>query len=170
MKKLLSVFFSIVILITSLTCVPFVVKAASNYTSDGLSCTLDDNGVFTVSVSDGGNGRGKDYSKNKYLGGVNKPWYINRDKIKKVVINEGVIQIGSYWFYGCSNLTSITFADTVDTIGECCFMSCTALTSVQLPKNCYWYYKELFLDCTSLKWAFLPNGNSTDSYSGKIPD
>lgn len=170
MKKLLSVFFSIVILITSLTCVPFVVKAASDYTSGGLSCTLDANGVFTVSVSSGGNGRGEDYSKNKYMTGVNTPWYFKRDKIKKVVINEGVLQIGSYWFYGCSNLTSITFADSVNTIGVCCFGSCTALTSVQLPKNCYWYYKELFLDCTSLKWAFLPNGNSTNSYSGKIPE
>lgn len=182
-KRILSIFISFAILLTSLTGFAFIAQAATkSFTSGGLSCTLDTStGVFTVSVSSGGNGRGKSYSKptSDYIATSAAPWYGSwsasdakyyRDMIKSVVIEDGVIEIGSYWFYNCKNLTSVKFADTVDTIGDCCFRSCTSLKSIELPKNCSWYYKELFLDCTGLKWAIMPTANNTDTYNGKLPD
>lgn len=167
--KLLSVILCVTVLISTIAGITFYAQAATNtYTSGGLYCVLDtDTGVFTVSVSSGGNGRGDNYENNSRN---RAPWYNDRSSIKTVVINDGVIQIGAYWFYNCSNLTSVTFSDTVDTIGDCCFRSCTSLTGIALPRGCYWYYKELFLDCSNLKWAILPNGNRTDTYNGKVPD
>lgn len=168
-KKLLSAALCIAVLVSSITGASFYAKAAtSTYTSGGLTCVLDnDTGVFTVSVKDGGNGRGDDYTSDIWS---RAPWYINRSSIKSVVIQDGVIQIGAYWFYDCTNLTSVSFADTVDTVGDCCFKNCTALTGVEFPRNCFWYYKEIFSGCSNLKWAILPNGNKTDNYSTKIPD
>ncbi|MFQ8958378.1 MAG: leucine-rich repeat domain-containing protein, partial [Eubacterium sp.] len=117
------------------------------------------------------NGRGADYSKYQVFGGNNQPWYINRKSIKTVNVEEGVVQIGSYWFYDCTNLTTVNFnSSTLDTLGEDLFRGCTSLQSINLPENATYYYKELFLDCTSLKYVSLPSTNNTDTYKNKIPD
>lgn len=165
-KKILSIVLSFVVVITSLVGFTTVSYAATrSFTSGDLSCTLDtDTGVFTVR----GSGRGAGYANSTTK---RAPWYnLYRNQIKSVVIEDGVIEIGAYWFYNCSNLASVTFADSVDTIGDCCFRSCSSLQNITLPKNCSWYYKELFLDCTSLKWAIMPESNNTSGYSGKLPD
>ncbi len=165
-KKVLSLVLSLVIVITSLVGFTTISYAATrSFTSGDLSCTLDqDTGVFTVK----GSGRGAGYANSLTK---RAPWYTTyRSQIKSVIIENGVIEIGAYWFYNCTNLQSVTIADSVDTIGDDCFRSCTALQNITLPKNCSWYYKELFLDCTSLKWAIMPENNNTSGYSGKLPD
>ena len=156
-NRLLSIFLCLAILITSLVGFTSISYAATrSFTSGDLSCTLDtDTGVFTVK----GSGRGAGYANSATK---RAPWYTAyRSQIKSVIIENGVIEIGAYWFYNCANLTSVTFADSVDTIGDCCFRSCTSLQNITLPKNCSWYYKELFLDCTALKWAVMPENNNT---------
>ncbi len=165
-NRLLSMFLCLAILITSLVGFTSISYAATrSFTSGDLSCTLDtDTGVFTVK----GSGRGAGYANSATK---RAPWYTAyRSQIKSVIIENGVIEIGAYWFYNCANLTSVTFADSVDTIGDCCFRSCTSLQNITLPKNCSWYYKELFRGCTALKWAIMPEINRTDSYGGRLPD
>ena len=49
------------------------------------------------------------------------PWYSKRDKIKKVVIENGVTNIGNMAFYDCSHLTTITIPNTVMSIGNNAF-------------------------------------------------
>ncbi|MFG6347516.1 MAG: leucine-rich repeat domain-containing protein, partial [Lachnospiraceae bacterium] len=165
-NRLLSIFLCLAILITSLVGFTSISYAATrSFTSGDLSCTLDtDTGVFTVK----GSGRGAGYANSATK---RAPWYTAyRSQIKSVIIENGVIEIGAYWFYNCANLTSVTFADSVDTIGDCCFRSCTSLQNITLPKNCSWYYKELFLDCTALKWAVMPENNNTTNYNSSIPE
>lgn len=165
-KKFLSVFLSLTVVLTSLIGFTTISYAATrSFSSGDLSCTLDtDTGIFTVS----GTGRGAGYANS-----ITKraPWYTSyRSQIKKVIIENGVIEIGAYWFYNCTNLQSVTVADSVDTIGDCCFRSCSSLQNITLPKNCSWYYKELFLDCSALKWAVMPENNSTSDYNHTLPD
>lgn len=132
----------------------------------GLTYSLDtDTGVLTLSPTDGGTGRSAGYA-NATL--KRAPWYSQRADIKSVVVESGVIELGSYLFYNCTNLTSVSLASTVDTVGECCFRSCTGLTSFVFPSNCTWLWKEAFLDCSSLKWVIMPR--TSDAYSNKIPD
>ena len=52
------------------------------------------------------------------------PWYSQRDKIKKVVIENGVTSIGSSAFSYCSGLTSITIPNSVTSIGVSAFYNC----------------------------------------------
>jgi hypothetical protein len=49
------------------------------------------------------------------------PWCSQKDKIKRVVIENGVTSIGAMAFYNCSVLTSVTIPNSVTSIGEYAF-------------------------------------------------
>ena len=168
-KKILSVILSVVLILSVFAGLEIQAYAASG-TSGGVNWNLDTStGVFTITKN--GNGRGADYQKYQMFGRNNQPWYSNRNSIKTVNIEEGVVQIGSYWFYDCANLTTVNFnSSALDTLGECLFRQCTTLESINLPANATYYYKELFLDCTSLKYVSLPSTNNTNNYKNKIPE
>ena len=63
------------------------------------------------------------------------PWYSQREKIKKVVIENGVTNIGSYAFSGCSSLISVTIPNSVTSIGILAFYECSGLTSIIIPNS-----------------------------------
>ena len=55
---------------------------------------------------------------------VKAPWYDNREEIKKVVITDGVTNIGRSAFDMCNNLTSVTIPNSVTSIGGYAFDAC----------------------------------------------
>ena len=63
------------------------------------------------------------------------PWYSDRDKIKKVIIEDGVTNIGNDAFTGSSNLTSVEIPNSVTSIGDGAFYGCISLTSVEIPNS-----------------------------------
>ena len=64
------------------------------------------------------------------------PWWIYQDKIEKVVIKDGVTNIGSYAFYYCENLTSITFkGNTPPTFGNDVFDYVNKSIIAYVPAN-----------------------------------
>jgi hypothetical protein len=63
------------------------------------------------------------------------PWYSLKDKIKMVIIGDGVTTIGDRAFDGCSGLTSVTIPNSVTTIGGSAFSYCSGLTSVTIPNS-----------------------------------
>jgi len=72
---------------------------------------LSDDGTLTISGTDM-----PDYAfRDSY------PWHYQRDKIKKVVIEDGVTNIGTSAFEGCTSLTSITIPESVTSIGNWAF-------------------------------------------------
>ena len=68
-------------------------------------------------------------------GDYKAPWYNDRDKIKTVVIEDGVTNIGNSAFEICSNLTSVEIPNSVTSIGDNAFNSCKSLTSVEIPNS-----------------------------------
>ena len=78
-----------------------------------ITWTLSDDGTLTISGTDMPN-----YSSNS------SPWYSRRDKIKKIVIENGVTRIGNCAFYEYKSLTSITIPNSVTNIGDWAFYGC----------------------------------------------
>lgn len=91
---------------------------------DKVTWTLDSDGTLTIS----GEGKIRDASKN------NLPWPYPY-KIKKVIVENGVTEIGRYDFYNCTNLTEVDLSNvqTLENIGENAFSDCSSLSTVKLP-------------------------------------
>jgi len=93
-------------------------RGADGERGGNLTWTLDDDGTLTIS----GTGAMDDWNV------VEKaPWYDDRAKITKVVIESGVTSIGDYAFSGCTNLESVSIPGSVTSIGEFAFNDCTKL-------------------------------------------
>ena len=90
-----------------------------------------------------------------YYGGV--PWSSQKDKIKKVIIENGVTSIGDYAFSDCSGLTSVTIPNSVTSIGSSAFFDCKALTSINLPNSVTSIGKTAFYDCSALTTVSIGN-------------
>ena len=88
------------------------------------------------------------------------PWYISRDSLKQLVIEDGVTRIGDRAFEGCSGLTSVTIPDSVTSIGNRAFEGCTGLTSIILPNSVIELDSHAFENCNNLISARLSNSMS----------
>lgn len=157
-KKFLCLILSLAMMVSVFAGLNITAYALS-YTSGNLSVDLT-SGVLTVS----GTGKGADYDGSF---GKRPTWYTLRAQITSVVINEGVQNIGAYWFYGCTNLKSVTIASTVDTLGTACFKDCTSLQTVKIPDATQYIWTDVFSGCTSLKYIELPSISSSSDYDYK---
>ena len=95
-----------------------------------------------------------------FVGGikdVHTPWYSQRDKIKKVVIENGVTNIGDHAFFGCSGLTSISIPNSVTSIGYRAFNGCESLGSVTIPNTVTSIGEDAFSECSGLTSLTIPN-------------
>ncbi len=80
-----------------------------------------------------GEGTMNDYSFS--WGTCSTPWYNKRASIKTIVIEDGVVGIGNYAFYGCNKVTTVTIGNDVANIGNNAFTECTALSCATINSN-----------------------------------
>jgi hypothetical protein len=106
------------------------------------------------------------------------PWYAYEDKIKSLVVQDGIISINSGFeyctslesvtlsnditsidgvFYGCTSLKNITIPNSVTSIGDFVFVNCTSLESIAIPNSVTRIGYAAFLECTSLKNITIPS-------------
>lgn len=78
------------------------------------------------------------------------PWENEKQKIKKVIIEEGVTNIGKNAFRGCSELAEVHISKTVKKIGVSAFQDCTALTQIDIPDSVNSVGSFAFIGCTRL--------------------
>ena len=97
-----------------------------------ITWTLSADGTLTISGTDMPNGQ---------------PWGAQARNIKKVVINDGVTNIGDYAFLECRNLTSISIPNSVTSIGEFAFYLCQELTSITIPESLTSIGSGAFMGC-----------------------
>ncbi len=53
-----------------------------------------------------------------YSGTVRSPWFDYRTEITKIVIGDGITNLGAWTFVGCKNVTELTMPITLDTVGS----------------------------------------------------
>ena len=92
-------------------------------------------------------------------------WY----NLKKVIIPDGVIEIGDNAFAGCFNLTEIKIPSSVTSIGVFAFAQCSSLISINLPANITSVEIGTFCECSSLAKINIPSGVTSiesDAFKG----
>ena len=90
-------------------------------------------------------------------GQTTAPWYSEREKIKKIVIEDGVTSIGKCAFHNCESLTSVTIPNSVTYINLYAFKECDSLTSITIPNSVKLIEEEAFSGCSRLTSVTLSN-------------
>ena len=153
MKKVISLFLSLTMLLSIVSVVDFSAFADVKTGWCGMKVTysLDTStGVLTISTTD------NMLSQMFGFGPTDSPFYKN-PYIKSIIIESCVSSIGSYAFSGCTSLASVTIAGTVTSIGNYAFSGCTSLTSVTIPNSVTSIGSYVFSGCTSLTSVTIPN-------------
>ena len=128
--------------------IPFVAlkEIIDSGTTGDCHWELDDEGTLTIS----GNGAMADYNS------INAPW--KGDKVKSVIIEDGVTNIGAWAFAYCHNLSSVTIPDSVTSIGSYSFCGgCTKLTDITIPDSVTSIGSFAFSNCSGLTSVKIPS-------------
>ena len=148
MKRIISLFLSITMIISSITILPLTVNAIESSGKCGNNVTYNfnsANGELTIS----GSGNMTDYT----YGG--SPFSAN-NTIRSIIIEDGVTSIGVSAFYYCINLYHVEISDTVVKIGNEAFKDCHKLDNVVLPDCLISIGNGAFQTCRSIYSMNIP--------------
>ncbi|MBE6727857.1 MAG: hypothetical protein E7562_04325 [Ruminococcaceae bacterium] len=79
-----------------------------------------------------------------------QPWYLYKNKIKKLVINGDFTAVGENAFSKLTALSNVEMPDSVQFIKSGAFADCVALSEIVLPKNIKEIYDNSFDGCKKL--------------------
>ena len=126
----------------------FVCLVSFNAIQAEITWTLSADSTLTIS--------GTDMPNYTSQGTANQsPWPFY--KIKKIVIENGVTNIGQCAFDKFIYLTSVTLPNSVTSIGYEAFKGCSSLTSITIPNSVRSIESYAFYDCSSLTSVTIPN-------------
>ncbi len=113
-------------------------KNSGNCGSNNVKWKLDKNGKMTI------------YGKGEMLGKPSTK-VLNRNKVKEVVVKNGIDNIYRGCFKDYKNLKKITIPNSVTVIGVKAFSGCKNLKTVVMSKNLEVYDDYVFEKCSNLK-------------------
>lgn len=87
---------------------------------------------------------------------VNTPWHEYQLDIEKVVIKDGITQLGRNCFTNCLNLKTVILPETVTDLDQCVFENCVSLEHIDLSHIKSMQYC-CFAFCESLKSITIPD-------------
>ena len=159
MRKNLAFFLAFIICIF-LGVPSFAAEMRSGTCGKNAVWTLDEDGVFTVS----GTGSMTDYRFFK-----NPPPWNGNISIKKIIIEDGITEIGNYAFDYCINLMDVSIPDSLTRIGDNAFSCCKSLKEINIPDSVTSIGSQAFYQCDSLTDIILP-GNVDEVGTGVFAD
>lgn len=116
-------------------------KMATGTCGENLVWSLDIGGLLKI--------EGTGEMQNYHLLFSSTPWKSYRNKIKQVVIEEGVKSIGAAAFRRCANLQYVKLPKTLEYIGDYAFSGCTAMETIRIPANTKTIRATAFQKCTA---------------------
>lgn len=170
MKKMISIILSVLMMVSVFGVVTASASTTDEKSGDSLDCkwTFDEtNGTLTIS----GNGKMADYSydvddpdgyddyDDVFKVTPDTPWKNYATKIKTVVVENGVKNIGNLAFMNCTNLATVKIAGSVSSVGFLSFANCRKLTNISLPNNLTSIQSFAFMNCKKLSKVTIPNSN-----------
>ena len=142
MKKANKVLSVILVVMMVISIIPITASATTRSGTAGNNITWEldvSTGVLTFS------GTGEMY----FYSSSNTPWGTYKNRIKEVVINEGITTIGEYAFYNFY-ITSVTIPNSLIRIEDFAFKNCTKLTTLTIPEGVKQIDSNAFSNCTNL--------------------
>ena len=101
-----------------------------------------DSSTYTLTIS--GTGDMYDYKYN------NRPWESYEDKIKTVIINDGVTTIGAFAIFSFGKVVNVTIPESISVIERSAFEGCKNLTNITIPNSVTIINEWTFSECESL--------------------
>lgn len=150
MQKMISIILSVLMIVSVFGVVTVSASTTSEKSGNSLNCKWsfnDKNGTLTIS----GNGKMSDYSydvddpdgyddyDDVFKVTPNTPWKNYATKIKTVVVENGVKNIGALAFMNCKKLSKVTIpnSNVKMNIQSAVFLGCSSLKSFNIPKQVY---------------------------------
>ena len=133
---------------------------------------LTSDGTLTVTPSEQKLEDGKTNMKNywKVNGKLTLPWTNYAEQITKVVIEEGVNDIGQMAFYELPNLTEVVLPESILEIRAYAFKNCKSLTTINLEVVDEAIREGAFYGCTALEVVNLAEGVEVEDWAfSKVP-
>ena len=155
MKKVISLFLSVAMLLSIVSVVDFSAYAyvETGKCGDNLTYSLDTSkGVLTIS----GTGKMTDYL-------MGNPF--SKFNVKTVIIENGVTSIGYQAFCGCTRVVDVIVPDSVTSIGDSAFYNCQKLNNITIPNSVTSIGNSVFYNCTNLLRITLPGLENIGKYS-----
>ena len=109
-------------------------------------------GVLSVS----GSGPIPDYTDENMA-----PWYYVASGVNRILVGDGITEIGNLAFYGCENADLARLPASVTRIGDRAFKNCCRLSQLGRPAGLVEIGEAAFESCTALKALALPDGLRT---------
>ena len=119
---------------------------------DNLQWTFTDDGTLTIS----GNGEMQHADGNSVYAWGGENTRVNRNDIKKVVVQEGVTSLAEYICWDFASLQEVTLPKSLTKLGKQCFKHCTTLKSITLPDNITLIDESAFEECSTLETVTFP--------------
>lgn len=121
-----------------------VQASTSGQCGDNVYWEFDGNETVTI------RGTGDMYNRDRF---TLHSWYSD---VYTVNIEEGVTNIGNYFFNRCLELYNVIIANTVTSIGSDAFNDCVILRNISLPSNLTRIEQATFASCENLESIFIP--------------
>lgn len=154
-KKIFAVLMAALMLVSLLPTFALAAQLTdSGDCGEAVSWTLDEDGLLTIS------GAGEMDNYYNELSSVGAPWATpegNADRVKKLVVENGVTSVGSEAFLSCKNLESVQLAASVVSIGSRAFSGCSALADLSLAEGLKSIDGYAFFGCTALNSLSIPD-------------
>ena len=144
-----------------------VAEGWSGYTT----WVLTSDGTLTFSPTEQKLENGETNMKNywKVNGVLTLPWGEYADQIRKVVIEDGIHDLGQMAFYQLPNLTTVELGADVTEVRNYCFKNCQSLTTINL-ENVDYIREGAFYGCTSLEGVRLADNVVVEDWAfTKVP-
>ena len=120
-----------------------------SWTSGTTTCTLGNNGTFSVIPTNSISGAMDNY----YSMDPNLPWREYLNQITNIVVEDGVTHVGDFCFTGSSTST-ITLGKDLTTIGKSAFYNCSNVTNLTIPVRVRNIGAEAFGGCISHVYCY----------------
>ncbi len=151
MKKLLSFCLTVALFVSVIFCLPFCANAQEIRLGDSDTYYSYNSTTKTITISGTGD------MPNFITSDRDIPWYDSLENINKIVIDEGVTNVGAYSFYN-SSATSISIPSTVKRIGDSAFGNMFLITKIDIPYGVEYINQYAFSGCQRLVDLTLPEG------------